>query len=253
MPAVALAQDAAADLAKQLANPIASLTSVPFQYNSDSGYGSTGDGEVERLNIQPVVPISLDKDWNLITRTIVPLVGQNDIPTRGQGDAGLGDITASQFFSPKAPTAGGWIWGVGAVELLPTASQETLGSEQFGLGPTGVALKQVGPVTYGVLANHLWTVFGDDSRTPVNATFLQPFVAIVTPTKTTFSLNTESTYDWEAGEWSVPVNIVVAQLLKLGPQILQLSAGARYWVDSPPGGPDGWGLRVGVTLLYPKR
>jgi hypothetical protein len=196
MPAIAVAQDAAADLAKQLANPISSLVSMPFQYNSDS----IGDGDVERLNIQPVIPLALNKDWNLITRTIVPIVGQNDFPTRGQSDAGLGDINASQFFSPKAPTAGGWIWGVGPVELLPTASQESLGSEQFGLGPTGVALKQVGPITYGALANHLWTVFGDDSRAKLNATFLQPCASIVTPTKTTFSLNAESTYDWEGGE-----------------------------------------------------
>jgi hypothetical protein len=174
MPARVLAQQAAADataLAKQLANPIASLTSVPLRYNSDSGYGPAGDGDVDRLNIQPVIPITLDNDWNLITRTIMPFIGQNDIPVQGQGDSGLGDITASQFFSPKAATAGGWIWGVGPVELLPTASQESLGTEQFGLGPTGVALKQVGPWTYGALANHIWTVFGDDSRDKVNATF----------------------------------------------------------------------------------
>lgn len=137
--------------------------------------------------------------------------------------------------------------------IAPLTSVPLQYNSDSGYGPTGVALKQVGPWTYGALANHVWTVFGDDSREKVNATFLQPFVAIVTPTKTTFSLNTESTYDWEAGEWSVPVNAAVSQMLKLGPQILQLQVGARYWVDSPPGGPDGWGLRLGVTLLYPKK
>jgi hypothetical protein len=181
------------------------------------------------------------------------VVAQNDIPSSGQGDSGLGDIVASQFFSPKAPTASGWTWGVGPVELLPTASQDTLGAEQFGLGPTAVALKQVGPWTYGALANHIWTVFGDDSRDKVNATFLQPFVAFVLPTKTTLSMNTESTYDWQASEWSVPGNVAVAQMLKIGPQILQVQVGARYWVDSPPGGAEGWGLRVAVTLLYPEK
>jgi hypothetical protein len=100
-----------------------------------------------------------------------------------------------------------------------------------------------------VLANHIWSLFGSESRADVNATFLQPFISFVTPTKTTISLNTESTYDWEASEWSVPVNIGVAQMLKLGPQILQVQVAARYWADSPPGGPDDWGVRIVITLL----
>ncbi len=251
-PLAAVAETSHEDLAKKLANPVASLISVPLQYNYDENYGPTEDGSVERLNIQPVIPISISEDWNLITRTIVPLIDQDDIPVNGEGESGLGDIVASQFFSPKAPSADGWIWGVGPVWLLPTASDEALGGEKFGIGPTGVALKQVGPWTYGVLANHIWSFAGEDSREQVSATFLQPFLAYVTPTKTTFSLNTESTYDWKDEEWSVPINAGVSQMFKVGPQILQVQLGARYWADSPPGGADDWGLRLAVTLLYPK-
>ena len=143
------------DLAQQLSNPVASLISVPLQYNRDENFGPDERGDVTRLNIQPVIPFSLDADWNLITRTIVPIVGVDDLPAQGDSEAGLGDILASQFFSPVAPTAGGWIWGAGPVWLLPTATDDTLGAEQFGLGPTGVVLKQVGPWTYGMLANHV--------------------------------------------------------------------------------------------------
>ena len=143
---------------------------------------------------------------------------------------------------------------MGPVWLLPTATDETLGAEQFGIGPTGVALKQVGPWTYGILANHIFSVFGDDSRADVNATFLQPFLAyLVAKTKTTFSVNTESTYDWEAEEWSVPLHAGVSQMFKVGPQIMQLQVAARYWAESPDGGPQDWGLRLQLTLLYPKR
>lgn len=246
------ADDQAAELAKKLANPIASLISVPLQYNYDEYGGVNENAEVSRLNIQPVIPISINENWNVITRTIMPLVDQNDFPLDAMNESGIGDITPSQFFSPKTPTAGGWIWGAGPVELLPTASDEMLGGRKWGLGPTAVALKQVGPWTIGGLANHIWSVSGDDDRADINATFLQPFVSYITKTKTTIGLNTESTYDWEADAWSVPVNATVAQLFKIGPQIMQLSLGARYWAESPDDGPEGWGGRVQLTLLFPK-
>ena len=101
--------DQAAELAKKLANPIASLVSVPLQYNYDE-YGGANDGAaVSRLNVQPVIPFSLNDDWNLISRTIIPLVDQQDFPAAAMNESGLGDITASLFFSPKSPTAGDWI------------------------------------------------------------------------------------------------------------------------------------------------
>ena len=244
--------DQAAELAKKLANPVASLVSVPLQYNYDENIGPNGKGSQERLNIQPVIPISMNDEWNLITRTIVPVIDQDDIPIRGQGESGLGDTTASQFFSPKEPTAGGWIWGAGPVELIPSASEDQLGGEQWGLGPTAVVLKQDGPWTIGGLANHVWSVAGDDDRSDINATFLQPFVSMITKTKTTFGLNVESTYDWQAEEWSVPVNATVSQLFKVGPQIMQLTLGARYWAEAPDNGPEDWGARLQLTFLFPK-
>lgn len=251
LPAGAQADDAA-ELAKKLANPIASLISVPLQYNYDE-YGGLNDGaSVSRLNIQPVIPFSLSDDWNLITRTIVPLVDQQDFPLAAMNESGLGDIVASQFFSPKAPTARGWLWGAGPVWLLPTASDEVLGGEQWGVGPTVVALKQIGPWTAGFLGNHIWSVAGDNDRADINATFLQPFVSYITKTKTTFGVNTESTYDWQNEAWSVPVNASVAQLLKIGPQIIQITLGGRYWAESPDNGPEDWGLRAQLTFLFPK-
>jgi hypothetical protein len=240
------------ELAKKLANPVASLISVPLQYNYDENYGLNDKGSVSKLNIQPVIPISLNNEWNLITRTIVPLIDQNNIPAMGQDESGLGDTTASQFFSPKAPTASGWIWGVGPVELLPTASDEDLGGRKWGLGPTAVALKQVGPWTIGGLANHVWSVAGDDNRANISSTFIQPFFSYITKTKTTLGVSSESTYNWEVNKWSVPVIVTVAQLMKVGPQILQLTLGARYWAESPDSGPEGWGGRVQLTFLFPE-
>lgn len=239
------------DLAKKLANPVASLISVPLQYNYDEGYGPDGDGSRSLLNVQPVIPFSLGEDWNLITRTIIPLIDQQDLPVRGEDESGLGDITQSFFFSPKQPV-NGWVLAAGPVALYPTASDDVLGGEKWGVGPTGLVLRQEGPWTCGLLANHLWSVAGDDDRADVSTTFLQPFASYITKTKTTFGLNLESTYDWENEQWAVPANATVSQMLKVGSQIIQVGVGARYWAESSDDGPEGWGARFVVTFLFPK-
>jgi len=247
----ASAQDEA-ELAKKLANPVASLISLPIQANYDANIGADEEGSVWRTNIQPVIPLSLGESWNLISRTILPVVSQTDIPSSGLGQTGIGDVVQSLFFSPKGATKRGWVWGAGPVLLVPTASKDTLGSDQWGVGPTALALKQQGPWTIGALVNHIESVAGSDDRAGVSATFVQPFLTYITRTKTSLSLATESTYDWENEAWSVPIMFNVQQMLKIGPQILQLGAGVRYWAESPEGGPQEWGARVQLTLLFPK-
>jgi hypothetical protein len=243
--------DQSTELAKKLANPVASLISVPLQFNYDENYGLSDDGEKFYINVQPVIPFALNEDWNLISRTILPLVHLSDIPP-GNDETGLGDITQSLFFSPSQPTDRGLIWGVGLVFLLPTATDELLGSEKWGAGPTAVVLKQTGPWTVGFLGNHVWSFAGEDDRADINASYMQPFLAYVTKTHTTFNLNTESVYDWEAEQWSVPINFQVSQLLKIGGQPISIGAGVRYWAESPDAGPEDWGARLSLTLLFPK-
>ncbi|MFT4548694.1 MAG: hypothetical protein ACI8XO_001489 [Verrucomicrobiales bacterium] len=241
--------DDAAELAKKLSNPVASLISLPVQANWDFGIG-LNDATRLTVNVQPVIPISLSDDLNLIIRTIMPVIDA-EAPSPGVENVfGLGDFVQSFFFSPSQPTGGGWILGAGPVFLWPTATDSLLGSEKWGAGPTGLALKQSGGWTYGALANHIWSYAGDDSRDEISATFLQPFVSYTTESQTTIGLNAESSYDWTHEQWSVPLNLTVSQLVKIAGRPMQLTAGGRYYVEGPDGGPE-WGLRAGITFLFP--
>lgn len=251
-PTVALAQNADA-LARQLSNPIASLTSVPMQLNWDTDLGSDGEGERVTLNVQPVIPVSIGEEWNMISRTIVPITSQWDVFPGPDNQFGLGDTVQSLFFSPKALTAGGWTWGVGPVFLLPTATDDLLGTEKWGAGPTGVALKQTSTGwTYGVLFNHLWSFAGESDRQDVNATFLQPFLSKSLGQGRTLSFSLESTRDWENDQWTVPFNMGFSQVTRIGKQLVSYQAGVRYFLEAPDNAAQ-WGLRFTFTLLYPRR
>ncbi|MEM6483003.1 MAG: transporter [Pseudomonadota bacterium] len=243
------AQQSEEELARQLSNPVAALISVPFQLNYDENIGADESGSRWVLNIQPVIPFDLSNNWNLISRTIVPVTSTDGIPPGSDRETGLGDTVQSFFFSPKQPSSGGWIWGAGPVFLLPTSTDDRFGPGEWGAGPTGVALRQTGAWTYGGLANHVWDIGGD---VDINQTFLQPFVSYTTPEAWTFSLNAETTYNWESEQWSVPINGVVTKLIQIGSQNVSVGGGVRYWADGPDSGPDGWGARFVVTLLFPR-
>jgi hypothetical protein len=244
--------DEQAEIAKQLSNPIASLISVPFQMDYNENIGAGDEGSQWVMNIQPVIPFTLNEEWNIISRTILPVIDQKNIPAIGMGETGIGDVVQSFFFSPQEPTSSGIIWGVGPVFLLPTAADPALGSEKWGIGPTGVALKQDGPWTYGALANHIESFAGEANRADISLTLLQPFLVYTTKTMTSIVLENQSTYDWKSKEWAVPINLMVKQMLMIGGMPLQIGAGARYWVNPSTNGAERWGARLSVTFIFPR-
>ena len=239
-----------ADYAMQLANPVANLISVPFQFNYNQNFRPR-DGDQYLVNIQPVIPVSISADWNLISRTIVPIVSQDDVAPEFGSQLGLGSTLQSFFVSPKRPTAGGLIWGAGPVVLIPTSTAD-IDTNQWGAGPTAVALRQTGPWTAGLLANHVWSITDDDDGGDISRTFLQPFVNFTTARATSFGINSEATYDWENEQWLVPINVSVNQLFRIGEQRFQIGGGLRYWLESSKFGPEDLGIRLTVTFLFPR-
>ena len=197
------------------------------------------------------MPFTLNKDWTLIARVIVPITSQPPLVAGGTTSFGISDVVTSFFVSP---TKGSLVWGAGPVLLIPMTSDPSLGTERWGAGPTAVVLKQAGPWTVGGLVNHIWSYGGNADRAKVNQTFLQPFVAYGTKTGYTFTLQTESTANWEAAsgqKWTVPLNLQVSKVTRLGKRPMSLAVSPGYFLEKPDGGPK-WKIRVALTLLFPK-
>lgn len=250
---VRAADDEETELAKKTQNPVADLISVPLQNNFNFNTGEK-DATVWILNVQPVVPIKLTEDWNVITRTIVPIINQPSLfegPNRISGSAwGLGDINPSLFLSPAKP--GAVIWGVGPTFTLPTATDFRLGSGKFSLGPTAVALTIQGPWVVGALINNQWSVAGWGDQ-DVNQMLLQPFVNYNFGKGWYLTSGPIITANWEAGsgdKWTVPVGAGVGRLFKLGKLPINTSLQAYYNAVTPDFGPD-WQLRFQVQFLLP--
>jgi hypothetical protein len=250
----AQAEMSAEDLAKAAQNPIGNLVSVPFQNNTNFGVGPEG-GTQDILNIQPVIPFELNKDWNIITRTIVPLIWQpGSVPDEGT-NFGLGDIQLSAFLSPSLPGAGGLIWGVGLITQMPTDTND-LGNKNWGLGPTAVVLKleKGNPWVYGALVNNVWSLSSDQRGGSYSNFLLQPFVNYNFPDGTYVNTAPIITADWKAEsgqQWTVPLGLGVGKIFRFGNLPVNMQVGAYYNVIKPDYGAN-WQLRAQVQFMFPK-
>jgi len=234
------------DLVKKTQNPVADLISLPLQDNVTFGFGPE-DKVLNVLNIQPVMPFRLSDDWNLITRTVLPLISQPSLGPGTGSEFGLGDTTFTAFLSPREE--GAWIWGVGPVLLLPTSTSERLGAGQWGGGLSAVVLRMDGPWVYGLLVNNVWSVEGD-----VNAFLLQYFVNYNLSDGWYVNTAPILTANWKADSdntWTVPFGVGVGRVFKAGKLPLNAMVGVYYNVEAPDGAGD-WTLRLQIQFLFPK-
>jgi hypothetical protein len=239
------------ELAKKSQNPIADMVSVPFQSNTNFNSGPFNRTQ-EILNIQPVVPLHLNEDWNVISRTIIPLISQPD-PLLDSNTNGVGDITQSLFLSPAHP--GALIWGVGPVFTVPAANDPILGTGKFLFGPTAVFLTTPGHWVLGVLLNNQWSVGGNSLRPPVNTFLAQPFVNYNMAHGWYLTTAPVITSNWLAAsgqQWTVPIGGGFGRVFRVGDQPVNASLSGYYNAIHPTGTSD-WQLRVQVSLLYPEK
>ena len=233
------------DLAKRAQNPVADLISLPFQNNTNVDWGPR-DQTQNVLNIQPVVPFKLGEDWNLITRTILPVVQQ---PVPGDDSVfGLGDTVVTGFFSPRASK--GLVWGVGPVALLPTSTDDALGAGEWGGGAGAVALLLRGPWVAGGLVQNVWSF----ESSAVNQLLLQPFVNYNLRDGWYLVTAPILTANWEApsGErWTIPIGGGAGKVMRFGKQPVNVNLQYYNNVEHPTLGAD-WQLRFQVQLLFPK-
>jgi hypothetical protein len=239
------------ELARAAQNPVASMISLPFQNNTNFGYGP--DDDIQNvLNIQPVWPFSLSRSWNLISRTILPVVYQPDLPEM-EGGFGLGDLNGTLFFSPARP--GKVIWGVGPTLTLPSATSSVLGSEKWAGGLGVVALTMPGRWVVGALVNQQWSFAGDDQRDDVNAMLLQYFVNYNFKGGWYFTSAPVNTVNWNVDSddrFVVPLGGGFGRIIP-GKPPLNVSLTAYYNVVKPDNLPAGdWTLRLQFQLMFPR-
>jgi hypothetical protein len=238
-------------LAKKLANPVSPMMTFPLQFNYDRGFSGTSGNESNQwlLNVQPIVPFSLNDEWNLVSRTVAPLVRTDNIPFGSGVHSAAGDIVQTLFFLPKYPTQSGWILGAGPVFLLPSGSE--LSTKSWGGGAAVIALKQENEITYGIHVNHVESFAGS---TDVSNTLLQPFFTYTTSNAVSYSIASDTTYNWESpssDRFTVPLIAMVSKVFSVGKQSISLGIGAKYYLQSPNNGPEGFGARFMMTFLFP--
>jgi hypothetical protein len=258
-PVSAFSGDKSAEGGLQAAvqNPVGALISLPFQFRFD--YGAP-NGEASFLNIMPVMPVTVG-DWNLINRLIIPLIdspgevtGLPHIPNpiAGDGATGLGDINYSLFLSPAKP--GKIIWGLGPSIMLPTATDAQLGSEKWSAGATAVLLAQPNPWSLGILVRHLWSFAGDDDRSDVNQSLIEPFINYNLDKGWYLLTDLVITANWESdsnNRWTVPIGGGFGKLVNIGGQPINLRTEAYYNVEKPDNAPEWlWGFTI--QFLFPK-
>ncbi|MFH6998014.1 hypothetical protein ACHRVZ_08775 [Flavobacterium sp. FlaQc-57] len=237
----------AQELADKLANPVASLISVPLQNNLVYGVGPF-NGSKYTINVQPVIPFKLSENLNLITRYILPVVDQRDITGENTHQFGLSDATVTAFLAPKTK---GLILGFGPAFLVPTATDKFLGTEKFGVGPSALVMHQGKGLSIGFIANQIWSVAGNKDRADFNQFYTQIFLTHSYKSGASLGITSEITQNWQGNTTLVTLSPNIGAVTKLGDQVVQFAIMPLIPIVGPSESKPDWGLRAVLAFVFP--
>ena len=246
-------EESASELNRELTNPVSSLWSIANQFNNfELNNGQWNNN----WNFQPVMPVSLTKDWNLITRPVMPfynIVPHETSPGEFARDAGLGDLALVELLSPAH--SGNWILGAGPTAIFPTATSVFTGQGKWQLGPTVVVGYLTKQYFIGVFPQQWWSIGGEHFRRDTNQMNLQPIAAIFFGEGWSLGYSGNILADWTAPSedvWTVPIGLALGKVVKFGRLPVKLQLAVQYMPVHPRISGQEWNVQVSITPVLPK-
>jgi hypothetical protein len=243
----------ASELNRKLTNPVSDIWSISNQFNNfELNNGQWNNN----WNFQPVMPVSLTKDWNLITRPVMPfynIVPHETSPGEFARDAGLGDLTLLELLSPA--NSGNWVLGAGPTAIFPTATSHFTGQGKWQLGPSVVVGYLTKQFFIGVFPQQWWSIGGEHGRPDTNQMNLQPIATIFFGEGWSFGYSGNILADWTApseNAWTVPVGLGLGKVVKFGRLPVKIQLAVQYIPVHPRISGQEWNVQVQITPVIPK-
>ncbi|MFI4938309.1 MAG: transporter [Candidatus Berkiellales bacterium] len=239
------------ELARNAVNPFGKMIKIPFQYNYSRDIGKT-HGNKTYIKFEPVVPVSLNENWNLISHSKIHFIDERNVNHHHSHQSGISDFKQHLLLSPNKISPEGFNWGLGPVFSIPTASYHTLGTQKWSIGPSSGLYWRDDHWTIGSLFYHLWSIAGSEERIYINKTYLKPRITYSTYQGWNFSTASDAVYNWRSDEWAAPVNFDISKLLCIGEQYITIGGGIRYWLVTTDRSPHGYAYRFAIAFLFPQ-
>ena len=246
-------EPSASELNRQLTNPVSSIWSIANQFNNfelNNGHWNNN------WNFQPVMPVSLTKDWNLITRPVMPfynIVPHETAPGQFERAAGLGDLALLELLSPAH--SGNWVLGAGPTFIFPTATSHFTGQGKWQMGPSAVVGYLTKEFFIGVFPQQWWSIGGEHGRPGTNQMNLQPIATIFFGEGWSIGYSGNILANWTAPSedvWTVPIGLGLAKVVKFGRLPVKLQLAVQYMPVHPRISGQEWNVQVSITPVIPK-
>jgi hypothetical protein len=228
------------------------MASIATTLDFDYHIGPGEDGHRTTVSFQPTVPLHLGEFWNVVSRSNIPVIYQEEIKPGAGSQYGFGDLTEALYLAKVQPGPRGWVWGAGPIIQIPIGTEDLLTNEKFSLGPSAAFVKQQDDFTYGLIASQLWSIGGSSQRPGVNVGLYSPFVTYRSENLWNLTLQVPVTYDFNGHQWTVPVLLEADKLVSFRQIPITISFGVRYWAEGPTSSPHDLSFRFGLTLAFPR-